>query len=151
MTGVIPGLGPSLDATLRRLTFMVGFWEDICAVPRGADKPGPGQPLPDPRNTSYTWVQNLEHLEFNDGDDRKRSEDVTEKSLSQNKDFAKSRDDYVTVQPSFVSRVWEPINASKTVSDAASEANREEERHSMLTKRARTLATPAYDQCFQGF
>ena len=30
----------------RRLTFMVGFWRDISATPRGQGKAGPGQPFP---------------------------------------------------------------------------------------------------------
>ncbi len=39
---------------------MVGFWKEIAAKPRGVDKPGPGQPLPDPTKSKYTWYKEME-------------------------------------------------------------------------------------------
>jgi hypothetical protein len=58
--GVVPGR-PSAphDPLASRLSFMVGFWRNICAKPRGIDQPGPGQPFPVPEST-YTWPQEME-------------------------------------------------------------------------------------------
>ena len=68
--GVIPGCGaaPSSGSSgpLRRITFMVAFWEDIEVRPFGSDGlPGSSRPVPDPAEIleaggrEYTWHQAL--------------------------------------------------------------------------------------------
>jgi hypothetical protein len=52
--GVVPGRPSASHGDDNRLSFMVGFWRDICAKPRGVDTPGPGQPFPSSDST-YTW------------------------------------------------------------------------------------------------
>eukprot|EP01038_Epipyxis_sp_PR26KG_P010057 gene10057-13517_t len=67
--GVVPGKGsiPILEhhekGGPRRLSFMVGFWESICAKDRGVDSPGPGQPFPDERTSKYTWPKEMGMIE----------------------------------------------------------------------------------------
>lgn len=90
---MIPGRGITPHASKRRLTFMIGFWKEICAYERGIDVAGPGQPYPSLENTHYTWP--LEMIEK-----------IPEE------DWINANDSIVEVTPSRLATVWEPIDSN---------------------------------------
>ena len=98
--GVVPGRGCNPEPASRRLTFMCGFWRNICARPRGPDIPGPGQPFPDPTTTKYTWPAEMAICpELNTADARQthRTQPVT---------------------PFPIPAVWEPIEPESATAAA---------------------------------
>jgi len=111
----------------RRLTFMIGFWKNICAVDRGVDNAGPGQPFPG-ADSKFTWPQEMKPSENfpNTPADCEGPECTTE---------------YVT--PVSVSPIWQPVaGLSSSSSDGAATAP---------CTGAGGSAIPSYDKCFQGF
>ena len=132
---MIPGRGVASSASpsARRLTFMVGFWRNICAQPRGKDSPGPGQPLPDPLSTSYTWVNEV----YATPTVPDTPNDTH--TLSAPQDDSPTSAELTYVSPVYVDRIWERVGrvveSSSTgcvVVDFPSN-------------------TPQYNECFQGF
>ncbi len=75
---------------------MVGFWKEICAVDRGLDRPGPGQPFPDLTRTKYTWPNEMAFPAGHDG----HQEPTTELE---------------EVIPQDVKVVWEPIEGGNSI------------------------------------
>ncbi len=125
--GVIPGRGPTTQSTDRRLTFMVGFWRNICAIPRGIDVPGPGQMLPIRGESKYTWIDDV-------------MLDPTIEPLPFGSTFFE-------LFPSSIPRVWQRIEQPPGSTDKVSEELYPP--RVMNEKRAKIL--PSYEKCFQGF
>ena len=90
--GVVPGRGFASRANDRRLTFMVGFWRDICAKSRGLDVAGPGQSFPAAEVSKYTWINEV----------------VYDDSLEEISNVHISPSSGRT--PVHISRVWQPID-----------------------------------------
>lgn len=132
---MIPGRGPSPDSSSRRLTFMVGFWDHISARDRGVDSPGPGQHLPDPATSRYTWIHELMNTEnagnANINDKIERSIEVERLT--------------VPVESVHVSSIWEPTESESTTAPINNTTSSES------SKRVKTQGTPEYHHCFQGF
>lgn len=124
--GVIPGRGPAKQSTDRRLTFMVGFWRNICAIPRGIDVPGPGQALPIRGSSKYTWIDDI-------------MLDPTIEPLPSGLSF-------VELSPSSIPRVWQKIEHPSSSSDKGSE-----ESHLPIMNEKKAKILPSYEKCFQGF
>ena len=119
--GVVPGRGPAIQSTDRRLTFMVGFWRHICAIPRGIDIPGPGQALPVRGISKYTWLDEI----------------TLDPSIV--RDSCKSTDSAVLYPPN-IHRVWQKVISHVGEEDVSSEK-----------KAKVLQSLPAYEKCFQGF
>ena len=136
IVGVIPGRGVASSASpsARRLTFMVGFWRNICAQPRGKDSPGPGQPLPDPLSTSYTWVNEVYTAPS------VPDTPTDTHTLSEPSDILLTSAELKYVSPVYVDRIWERVGLSS--SSGTGGGGRVPDFPSK---------TPQYNECFQGF
>lgn len=143
MAGVIPGRGPSPDGGKRRLTFMVGFWDHISARDRGLDSPGPGQPLPDPTTSRYTWVSEMMIATKGEGGVSVDDEESAMKSTVSMSTNPKSN-----VEPIYVSSIWERIDSTGDISTGLGDGSAKVE---SLEKSATQRSTPEYHECFQGF
>ena len=122
----------------RRLTFMVGFWKKICAVDRGVDSAGPGQPFPVTAAAAaasapaggipldavskYTWPLEMPL--------------TSDFSSVASTDKSSSVGAVRYVAPVAVSPIWQPIRPSE---NQGAEAE------------AKSEIIPSYDKCFQGF
>ena len=142
IVGVIPGRGVASSASpsARRLTFMVGFWRNICAQPRGKDSPGPGQPLPDPLSTSYIWVNEV----FTAPTVPDTPNDTH--TLSEPSDILLTSTELKYVSPVYVDRIWERVGLSSSSSTSSSSGTGGGGRVPDFPSK-----TPQYNECFQGF
>lgn len=121
----------------RRLTFMVGFWRKICAVDRGANNPGPGQPFPSDGST-YTWPQEMKlSPEFAtvDGCDGPETESAFE-----------------YVSPVTISPIWQSVVQPSVAENGTPTANTSNSSSvSTSCVGSASAGMPSYDKCFQGF
>jgi hypothetical protein len=132
---VVPARGFPPNPSDRRLTFMVGFWRDIRAVTRGVDTPGPGQPFPDPKVSKYSWIHELSSSMM-----EAKSLEIHETGtpfLGQ----SDSRDSSSELLPVHITKIWEPVETSKTLSSSSSSSSSSRSISNM----------PDYNKCFQGF
>ena len=142
IVGVIPGRGVASSASpsARRLTFMVGFWRNICAQPRGKDSPGPGQPLPDPSLTLYTWVNEV----FTAPVPAPTLNTPTDThTLSSPQDDSPTSTELKYVSPVYADRIWERVGQSSSTSSSGTGSDGSEADF--------PSKTPQYNECFQGF
>lgn len=129
---------------------MVGFWDSIAARPRGKDSPGPGQPLPDIKETSYTWPQEMQQQKWEgtsssigNNSSSSTNNSNTNKKVKNKGNFKAEMEKVVgdescatliKVSPCHITKVWEPISGDL------------EDENSSISRKP-----PPYDACFQGF
>jgi hypothetical protein len=138
--GVVPGRGicPGPDNS-RRLTFMVGFWEEIQSVTRGVDCPGPGQPYPGrhtaatatatadspPLESRYTWPAEMVPVPVPELEEMKAAGGAG----------GTAERDWVAPIP--IPTVWESVNEDHESEGKANSTG--------------NIISAHYDTCFQGF
>ena len=119
---------------------MVGFWDRISARDRGVDSPGPGQPLPYPAATRYSWVRELMHTDV--GIENEVGFGVEKEVAAESQVSAYA----CQVEPVHVSSIWEKISDSAITSSSDDSSSLDPSKRTKMQKSA-----PDYHQCFQGF
>jgi len=119
--GVLPGRGPNINPNARRLTFMVGFWNRICAKDRGLDNAGPGQPMPSIHSNKHSWPRELE----------------LKRELEAQVDVSACRQ----INLHHLDAVWEPVESNSSSSSGSSSSS----------SSSSSSNPPHYLRCFQGF
>ena len=106
--GVIPGHGPNPAPGKRRLTFMVGFWDNIEAKDRGIDNPGPGQPWPG-SESNYSWHKEMQVTPKLNLEALQREIENENESKSKRK-CINGENNVFGADFQYVERVWEPVD-----------------------------------------
>ena len=125
----------------RRLTFMVGFWKNICAVDRGENIPGPGQYFPLKRSEDALHLKlpkdnvSADNCNKNISISNKPYTWPNEMVLDNNISTSQINKDAsvpTPVTPVFISPIWQTVQPTSAGTHAVT-------------------VVPNYNTCFQGF